>query len=180
MATSIEAPDLDVWGLGQVRSSRKKKTKKGVRIHTLPIPPPPPVEQDAWVSEAPVEKASYNNDDIPCEPEATTEYGLSARDPEPCAACDIPAPEAKEELTIEEPDECEATKEAILETSDWDFMATEELSVDEAPTEGRFWPEEDSAAAETEPTKEYKELAEEARPMDEEENGEPKPDNGYM
>ncbi|KAL7755758.1 hypothetical protein ACKLNR_014285 [Fusarium oxysporum f. sp. zingiberi] len=177
MATSIDAPHLDDWGFGQVKISKKKKSKKGVRI-----PPPPPAEQDAWEPEAPVEKASYD-DDMPCEPEVTTEYGLSARDPEPCAACDIPAPEAKEEPTSEKPNECEATREAIPETSDWDFMATEEPSVDEAPTEGRFWPEEDSAAAETELTKEYEELAEEAGPVDdatEEENGEPKPDDGYM
>ncbi|KAF9760791.1 hypothetical protein IL306_004117 [Fusarium sp. DS 682] len=165
MATSIEAPHLDDWGLGQVKIS-KKKTKKGVRIHTLPTPPPPPAEQDAWEPEAPVEKASYD-DDMPCEPEVTTEYGLSARDPEPCAACDIPAPEAKEEPTSEKPDECEATREAIPEPSDdWDFMAPAEPPVDETPTEDIAWAKEESAAAETEPTKAYKEPAEEAKPVD--------------
>ncbi|KAH7169613.1 hypothetical protein DER46DRAFT_573495 [Fusarium sp. MPI-SDFR-AT-0072] len=59
------------------------------------IPIPPPAKQDAWQPEGSVEKALYD-DDMTYEPEITTEYGLSVKALEPYAACNIPAPEAKE------------------------------------------------------------------------------------
>ncbi|RYC78907.1 hypothetical protein BFJ63_vAg18217 [Fusarium oxysporum f. sp. narcissi] len=178
MATSIEASDFIDWGFGQAKKS--KKSKKKLKASMPPLASPPPVREIIWDTEKPAEKVSYDDEDRFCEPEAATEYDLSARDTEPSQSCDIPAPGAKEEPISGKPDECEAAVEAIPGTSDWDFVAAAEPSVDDAPTEGRFWPEEDSAAAETEPTREYEEPAEEARPADEEENGEPKPDDGYM
>ncbi|KAF5989278.1 hypothetical protein FBULB1_1090 [Fusarium bulbicola] len=107
MATSNETPPLNDWGFGQVQISKKKKMKKDGRIHTLHVPTPPPAEQDAWQPEGSVVKASYD-DDMTCEPEITTEYGLSVKALEPYAACDIPAPEAKEGRMSEELGENEA------------------------------------------------------------------------
>ncbi|CVL09124.1 uncharacterized protein FMAN_14243 [Fusarium mangiferae] len=231
MATSSETPLPDDWGFGQIQISKKKKMKKGGRIHTLPVPPPPPAEQDAWQPEAFVEKASYN-DGMTCEPEITTEYGLSAKDLEPYATCDIPAPEAKEgpmseklgeneaatiptTNTAEEEEELaaltvkkakrgkllkrdmvrltlltqraqnaaqaqaakgdeDAAVEAIPEKADWgytwDYVALAKPPADETPKEDKPWPEEETAAVEAEPI-------EDAKPMDEEEHKEPKPDD---
>ncbi|KAG7402753.1 hypothetical protein Forpe1208_v016981 [Fusarium oxysporum f. sp. rapae] len=231
MATSSETPPLIDWGFRQVQISKKKKMKKGGRTHTLPVPPPPPAEQDAWQPEASVEKASYD-DDMTCEPEIPTEYGLSATDSESYAACDIPAPEAKEgpmseklgeneaatittTITAEEEEELaaltlkkakrgrlikkdmvrltlltqraqnaaqaqaakgdeDAAVEAIPEKPDWgytrDYVALEKPPADETPKEDKPWPEEEDAAVEAEPI-------EDAKPMDEEEHKEPKPDD---
>ncbi|KAH7460555.1 hypothetical protein FOMA001_g19549 [Fusarium oxysporum f. sp. matthiolae] len=179
MATSIEAPDLsDGWGIGQAKKS--KKSKKKLKASILPIAPPPPIREIIWDTEKPAEKASYDDDDRFCQPEAATEYDLSARDTEPSLACDIPTLDAKEEPISEKLDEYKAAVEAIPGTSDWDFVATAKPPTDETLKEDKSWPEEENTAAEAEPTKAYEEPIEEAKTVDEEEHGEPKPDDGYM
>lgn len=164
MTTSVPASNsFDTWDFGQV-TKKKKKSKKGVRIHTLPIPPPSPDKGGDWgpvIAGTP----SCNDDDRHPEPDTGTEYDLSGKGPESSPACHISSPVAEEEPINGEP-ECEAAVEAIPGTSEWDSMATVEPSVDEAPTEDVFWPEGHSAAAETEPTKEYEDSTEEPRPVD--------------
>ncbi|KAL5592211.1 hypothetical protein FOVSG1_011100 [Fusarium oxysporum f. sp. vasinfectum] len=79
--------DLDDWGFGQVKKS-KKNPRNGVGIHTPYV--------------TPLYLAKF------CEPEAAIEYDPSARDMEPSLACDIPTLDAKEEPMSEKFGEYEA------------------------------------------------------------------------
>ncbi|RKL35136.1 hypothetical protein BFJ70_g7994 [Fusarium oxysporum] len=94
-----------------------KKRKKRPKTDTPPVPLLTPAMEDDWEPEVPAEKASYADDSRPCEPEVVTEYGLLAREPEPSAACDVPASDAKEEANSEKTGECEVVVEAIPEKS---------------------------------------------------------------
>ncbi|KAF5255481.1 hypothetical protein FOXYS1_14109, partial [Fusarium oxysporum] len=175
--------DLDDWGFGQVKKS-KKNPRNG---------------QVDWDPKETAEKASYDDEDRFFEPEAATEYDPSAGDMEPSLACDIPTLDAKEEpmseklgeyeaatITAEEEEELAALtfKKAkrgklkpIPEKPDWgytrDYVALAKPPADETLKEDKSWPEEENAAAEAEPI-------EDAKPVDdapEEEHEEPKPDD---
>ncbi|EXL64639.1 hypothetical protein FOPG_19105 [Fusarium oxysporum f. sp. conglutinans race 2 54008] len=99
--------DLDDWGFGQVKKS-KKNPRNGVGIHTPYVTPLYLAKQVDWDPKETAEKASYDDEDRFCEPEAATEYDPSARDMEPSLACDIPTLDAKEEPMSEKFGEYEA------------------------------------------------------------------------
>lgn len=165
MAAFPKAPnpfeEMTYWESKQYRP--KRKVKKGLKTDTLPVPPPPPVQEDVWDPEEPVAKTSYD-DDRPCEPEAGTKYDdILARDAEPSTACDTPAANGEGEAI----GECEAIAETIPDTTYWGFIAPPEpSSAEETSTKDQTWPEEKSPATEEDPTKAYEELAEEAKPAD--------------
>jgi hypothetical protein len=169
-----------VYGAVKPFEKRKKSTKslkRGKQLCAPPLPPPPPlppVEEDAWDPKPPMRTAVDYDCYWPCEPKAVAECDLPVKEWEPWPACNTPDADAEKEDAVEEKaGEYEVVIEAILDKTDWDFIASTEpepsaeLSEEEALSiYDRPWLEKEIPAKEAEPMEVYEEPVEEAKPAE--------------
>jgi hypothetical protein len=163
MADLRKEPDLygetDYQGPRMIEKRRNRKVRKKDLACCPPAPPPP-----IWSSYP--EKTSYDDDDVPCEPETVIEHDIPPKGPESRPTCDIAAVD-NEDSMVEKDGECEVTVRDVPKTSDWEYKALEEPSEEEAPPiYGRPWPEEEIPSKEAEPVEAYEEPVEEAKPAE--------------